>query len=81
MIMTRIKYRVYFRLCMGKTTIEEDSNLKSAQRDAIKFLLNGCESGCESGCVDIYDVDIYGCNVDAIMQYCIENGKVKKYTF
>ena len=77
MIMTRIKYRVYFRLCMGKTTIEEYSNLKSAQRDAIKFLLNGCEYDC----VDIYDVDIYRCNVNTIMQCCIENGKVKKYTF
>ena len=73
--MARIKYRVYFRL-VGKTTIEEYSNLKSAQRDAIKFLMS-----CEYDCVDIYDVDIYGCNVDEIMQYCIENGKVKKYTF
>ena len=75
--MARIKYRVYFRQCMGKTTIEEYSNLKSAQSDAIEFCLNGYNYDC----VDIYDVDIYGCNVDVIMQYCIENGKTKKYTF
>lgn len=75
--MARIKYRVYFQLCGGETTTEEYTNLKEAQRDAIEFLLNKCEYDC----VDIYDVDIYGCDIDVIMQYCIEKGKVKKYTF
>ena len=73
--MTRIKYRVYFRT-LGKTIIEEYTNLKEAQRDA-KFLLNKCNYDC----VDIYDVDIYGYDIDVIMQYCIEKGNVKKYKF